>query len=343
MAICKINFIKILAIIFSLFLLNTQVLADIKENLDKLEKLFVSGKITKKEYQKAKTILYEMEKVNTKDKIGTKRTSKVFKINTFKDSKEKYEKKELLFGDYRIYTHRPGGIKIRRLSDNKQLVVISDKFKVKYYNGGEKIYNVEIDLERLNIGLYYQDVQILKWTGKYVKKHQANFFQINTSTNEPFHYYISLHDGKSIALNIKKFDKKIDKAVAKAKVRLASKHGITLDQIEYILKKRKAKKNKELAKIIGTEINLAIEQDLEDALNATIGEELAAEFDNIILEGMEQEFATAVDEAISEAVAAGVSAAAAQAAIEAMLAVYAAGGTDEEAMAACRSHAGDAC
>ena len=81
----------------------------------------------------------------------------------------------MLFGDYRIYTHRPGGIKIRRLSDNKQLVVISDKFKVKYYNGGEKIYNVEIDLERLNIGLYYQDVQILKWTGKYVKKHQANF------------------------------------------------------------------------------------------------------------------------------------------------------------------------
>ena len=58
---------------------------------------------------------------------------------------------------------------------------------------------------------------------------------------------------------------------------------------------------------------------------------------------MEQEFASAVDEAIAEAVAAGVSAAAAQAAIEAMLAVYAAGGTDEEAMAACQSHAGDAC
>ena len=48
---------------------------------------------------------------------------------------------EMLFGDYRIYTHRPGGIKIRRLSDNKQLVVFSDKFKIKYYNDGEELFD----------------------------------------------------------------------------------------------------------------------------------------------------------------------------------------------------------
>ena len=58
---------------------------------------------------------------------------------------------------------------------------------------------------------------------------------------------------------------------------------------------------------------------------------------------MEQEFASAVDSAVQEAVEAGISAATARAAIAAIMEVYARGGTDEEAMAACRSHAGDAC
>ena len=333
---------KLLAMIFLALTLIGNLYADIEKNLDKLEQLFESGKITKKEYRKAKKILYEMENVNNHRK-KEKNQNKFLRVNTYKDSSEKYEKNEIVFNDYRIYTHRPGGIKIRSIQNNKQLVVISDKFKAKYYNGGDKIFNLETDLEELEIILNFKGVEILRWVGKYVAKHQANFFQVTTATNEPFHYYITLKDGKSVALNIKKFDKKIDKAVAKAKVRLAQKHNITLEQIDYILKKQKSKKNKELEKIIGTEVKLVIDKDLEDALNKTIGEEMAAEFDSIILEGMEQEFTSAIDSAIAEAVAAGVSAAAAAAAIEAMLAVYAAGGTDAEAMEACRSHAGDAC
>ena len=333
---------KLLAMIFLALTLIGNLYADIEKNLDKLEQLFESGKITKKEYRKAKKILYEMENVNNHRK-KEKNQNKFLRVNTYKDSSEKYEKNEIVFNDYRIYTHRPGGIKIRSIQNNKQLVVISDKFKVKYYNGGDKIFSLETDLEKLEIFLNFKNVELLKWTGKYVAKHQANFFQVTTITNEPFHYYITLKDGKSVALNIKKFDKKIDKAVAKAKVRLAQKHNITLEQIDYILKKQKSKKNKELEKIIGMEVKLVIDKDLEDALNKTIGEEMAAEFDSIILEGMEQEFTSAIDSAIAEAVAAGVSAAAAAAAIEAMLAVYAAGGTDAEAMEACRSHAGDAC
>jgi len=333
---------KFFAIIFIAFIFIGNVCADIEKNLNKLEKLFESGKITKTEYRKAKKILYEMENVNNQRKEGTNQ-SKVLRVNTYKDSNEKYEKNEIILSDYRIYTHRPGGIKIRNTSNNKQLVVISDKFKVKYYNGGDKIFSLETDLEKLEIFLNFKNVELLKWTGKYVAKHQANFFQVTTITNEPFHYYITLKDGKSVALNIKKFDKKISKAVAKAKVRLASKYSMTLEQIDYILKKQKFKKTKELEKIIGNEVNLVMEKKLEAAFNRTIGDEMAAEFDSIIIEGMEQEFTTAIDSAIAEAVAAGVSAATAAAAIEAMLAVYAAGGTDAEAMAACRSHAGDAC
>ena len=45
-----------------------------------------------------------------------------------------FEKMEMVIGDYRIYTHRPGGIKIKRISDKKQLAVIGDNLKVKYSN-----------------------------------------------------------------------------------------------------------------------------------------------------------------------------------------------------------------
>ena len=60
-------------------------------------------------------------------------------------------------------------------------------------------------------------------------------------------------------------------------------------------------------------------------------------------DAIERELASAIDQAISEAVQLGISAEIAAAAIEAMIVVYALGGTDEEAMDACRSIAGDAC
>ena len=38
----------------------------------------------------------------------------------------------MIIGDYKIYTHRPGGIKIRRISDNKQLVVFQINIKLNF-------------------------------------------------------------------------------------------------------------------------------------------------------------------------------------------------------------------
>ena len=49
---------------------------------------------------------------------------------------------EMIIGDYRIYTHRPGGIKIRRISDGKQLAVYGDKMRMKYYNNSEKYFQM---------------------------------------------------------------------------------------------------------------------------------------------------------------------------------------------------------
>ena len=79
--------------------------------------------------------------------------SNSIKVNQFSNNKESYEKMEMLFGDYRIYTHRPGGLKIRRLSDNKQLVVFSDKFKIKFYNNGNKIFDFILDEKKENISI----------------------------------------------------------------------------------------------------------------------------------------------------------------------------------------------
>ena len=76
-----------------------------------------------------------------------------------------------------------------------------------------------------NEGVCHDDIKIFTWKGKLISKHNAYFFQLISYTNEPFHYYIKFNNGKSpIALNMKKFDDKIAKAVGKVKIKLAAKY-----------------------------------------------------------------------------------------------------------------------
>ena len=288
--------------------------------------------------------------------------SEVIKVNTLSNNKENYEKMEMLFGDYRIYTHRPGGIKIRRISDNKQLVVFSDKFKIKFYNDGDKLFDFILDEKKENISIKYKDIELFTWKGKYISKYQAYFFQIITYNNQPFHYYINLKAKPSSALNIEKFELKIAKAVSKAKIQIAAKYNITPELIELILKKRKLSTDKKIEKIVLEEkekLNKEIDKEIEDNIDKTlqaslsqevakqiedsIGKEIAKEFDSIIIDGMEDELASIIDEAVEEAIAVGVSQATAEAAVRAVMDVLAKGGTEEEAMEACRAIAGDAC
>ena len=188
-------------------------------------------------------------------------------------------------------------------------MVFSDKFKIKYYNDGEDLFDFILDEKDKKIYVKFKGVELLKWEGRFVAKHNAHFFQLVTFNDEPFHYYIVLNGGRQIALNLKKFTKKIDKAVAEVKIRLASKYNITLEQIELILKRRKDAKNKELEGIIGKKKDEILEEAFRDSvdkelakqLQETIGQAMAKEFDAIIIEGMEAEFASLVDEAIQEA------------------------------------------
>ena len=63
--------------------------------------------------------------------------------------------------------------------------------------------------------------KILHWEGRYIPHHKAFFYQVLTGNFVPFHFYIKMKARPAIALNMGEFNKKIDKAVRKAKERLA--------------------------------------------------------------------------------------------------------------------------
>jgi hypothetical protein len=281
----------------------------------------------------------------------------IFLTTTQLFSKNTSKKKQIIFDDYRVYSHRPGSVKIRRLSDNKQVLVLADKFKIKYYNNGEDIFNFYIDKKNKKVLINFDDFEILRWEGRYVEKYKANFYQIFTIHDKPFHYYIVLSSGKLVALDIEKFNKKIDKALAKTKKELALKFNLTPKQIELILKKKKQKVNNTLEVFIQNEYK---EKNIESArndsiikkeLDNTIGETLADEYYTAIQEAssevlgdaLSSELASRIDKEIAKAVEEGVSAAAAEAGIEAGLSVLAGGGTEAEARAACSAAAGSSC
>ena len=177
---------------------------------------------------------------------------------------------------------------------------------------------------------------------------------------KPFHFYITLDHGRQVALNMAKFNRKIERAIAKVKIELAARFNITQEQIELILKRRNQKITSEFGKIIQKKKDELIEQSSKEALTASIDQALAAELQATIGTAMANEFiaaieqasgeaidraisselASAIDQAIAEAVSAGISAAAAEAGIAAGLAVLAAGGSEQEAWDAACAAAG---
>ena len=349
-----------------------------KSRLAKLDSLYKEGVITKQEYNKAKAIILEMEensqkiinKAKTLKQENDTRLLRTVEIKKYKDNvgEESMELMEMTIGDFRIYSHRPGGIKVRRISDGQQLLVISDNLKVTYYGDSEDIIDIENNTQDKNnprLNLKIKKVPVISWKGKYVPKHRATFYQVMAIGNKPFQYYIKLtkKGNPVVGLNISKFDRKIENAVAKAKTRLAAKYEISIDEIDNIMKNRESKAVAQLESVIKKEEDKIMQASLDNLVDSAINEELAAELEKTIGEAManelvsaieaetgaaidqaiQDELAAAIDQAVAEAVQLGIDEATAAAAIQAMLDVYARGGTDAEAMAACQSIAGDAC
>ena len=69
---------------------------------------------------------------------------------------------EMTFSDFRIYTHRPGAMKIKRISDGKQLAVIGDNLKIKHFNNSNELITFEKATDTKSV-LKIGDVPILTW------------------------------------------------------------------------------------------------------------------------------------------------------------------------------------
>ena len=362
----------------------------LEKQIEVLEKLYKDGTLSKEEFEKTKNFLIQKdnkgENIDLKDLASESRAEYVLNIKKVAGTKN-WEKAEIFFGDYRIYTYRPGGIKVVRISDDKKLVQITDNYKIKYFNNGEKIIKIEktvykpmnlsegvekqisksvkdiseilsnpfkkrkkelFDTDSHKLEMFIEGKRILHYVGRYVKKHRAFFYQVLTDRSEAFHFYIRLDGKAAIALNMRYFNAKIDRAVRKAKKELAIEYNITEEEIQKIIDEK-----------VGEETNRAIEESMEsaisesvrEAIKQTIGQELSNMLVSAVEQAtgeaidsaIEQELATAIDQEIARAVEMGIDEAAVTAGWEAYFEVLAQGGTYEEANAAAYEACGSAC
>lgn len=362
----------------------------LEKQIEVLEKLYKDGTLSKEEFEKTKNFLTQKdnkgENIDLKDFASESRAEYVLNVKKVAGTKN-WEKAEIIFGDYRIYTYRPGGIKVVRISDDKKLVQITDNYKIKYFNNGEKIIKIEktvykpknlsegvekqisksvkdiseilsnpfkkrkkelFDTDSHKLEMFIEGKRILHYVGRYVKKHRAFFYQVLTDRSEAFHFYIRLDGKAAIALNMRYFNAKIDRAVRKAKKELAIEYNITEEEIQKIIDEK-----------VGEETNRAIEESMEsaisesvrEAIKQTIGQELSNMLVSAVEQAtgeaidsaIEQELATAIDQEIARAVEMGIDEAAVTAGWEAYFEVLAQGGTYEEANAAAYEACGSAC
>ncbi len=336
-----------------LLLLNLQH-TSASDDLEILKKMLNEGLISEEEFKIATSKSLNSETVSD-DRI------KIRKSTTSKNVK--FVKYEFYLDNYRIHTLGPGTIRADNLLTGETDLTIGGHFKSKINNDGKKNFELIVDKENLSAKLNYKGRMLINWTGKFVAHHSATFFQMQVLGYMPFHFYIMLPGKNPISVNIEKFNRKIERAVERVKKEMAIKFDISIDDIDKILERKNKSINDEIENVISEEKQKVIQeltdkyagQEITDAIREeiekTIGEEMAnaliSEIEQAtgqaIDDAIEKELADAINEAVAYAIQEGVSQAAAEAAIAAMLWVYAQGGTDEEAMEACRQFAGDAC
>ena len=406
-------FLYLLAILifyFSLFL--SVHSSNIEEELATIKKLFDDGILTLEEYEKTKSILIEKAGGETKNEPKIIKPS--YKVNIGKSNNNTYEKAELIFKDYRIYVYRPGGIFIKRISDDKKLVRITDQMKIKYYNDGSNIVKitkktiarpnlkealrettnevkdelnvykniinnpiksleifkdklkkasekpsellttfgrkkkVKFDPNAIKLEIFIDDVKLLHWEGRYVKSYRAFFYQVLTPDWTPFHFYIDLPARTSIALNMTKFNKKIDKAIRKAKKRIAAEFDVTEKEIDRIIEEQVGRETEEaINEAVKDEVKTAVEAAVAETLGTAISEGFISAIEAATGEAIDQavqsELAAAIDAEIARAVEAGIEEAAVAAGWQAYFDVLAAGGSEAQAVDAAYEACGAAC
>ena len=338
-------------IVFLVFLISNSF-ASITDDLLKLTEMYQQGLLTKEEFTKAKSILLEIEDIEKEEKKSntkitkkkdkkpiqknkvTKKKNKKIKIQRIftsegsKFTNKNFEKMKLLVGDYNIYTHRPGAVKIKQISSNKQLAVIGDKFKVKYYNGGQDILNIEVNKDSEELSLKINNSRVLLWKGKYIQQADATFYQILAMGRLPFHFYIKFDKAdNAVAINMEDFNRSIELAVEEAKKELSLKYNITLAEIESVIEENDmmAAYGEKIPVNLDIEPNVRKKNELYAKLKDSLGDEnftklnskVDSEMKNTIDDAINAEVKVAIDESIREAINSGLSAAALDAAVNA--------------------------
>lgn len=328
---------------------------DLDKQLDVIKKLFDDGVLSEEDYNKTKKILiskYEEKKQNESENYIADPSS--FQVNIEETHGKNWEKAEIIYKDYRVYTYRPGGIRVETSSGVK-LVQITDNFKVRYYNNGESLITIKMkkmklprlvdtinehaemiqDLSILDklfkkkekkkfdknahkLELFIEGRKVLHWEGRHVDKHHAFFYQVLTADFQSFHFYIRLSGKAAIALQMESFNRKIDNAVRAAKERLSVEHDITLEEIDNIINERV---NEEAGKAVEEGIKEAIEQSVSDAVAQSVGEAMSAG----LIAAIEEATGEAIDEAVEQELAD---------AIDAEIAAAVAAGIEEAAVTA---------
>ena len=128
--------LSLFRILLLILLLIKPLSATITDDLLKLSDLYKKGLLTTEEFKKAKTILLKIEKIKTSNDLKIKKKDKkivkksnnkddfsndikierIFSTDSSKYTNKSFEKMKLSIGDYIIYTHRPGAIKIKKKS-----------------------------------------------------------------------------------------------------------------------------------------------------------------------------------------------------------------------------------
>ena len=311
---------------------------DLDKQLDVIKKLFDDGVLSEEDYNKTKKILiskYEEKKQEESENYVA--DPSLFQLNIKETHGKNWEKAEIIYKNYRIYTYRPGGIRVETSSGVK-LVSITDNFKVKYYNNGESVITIKkkvmkmprvvdtlnehaealedgtildklfkkkkkkkFDKNAHKLELFIEGRKILHWEGRYVEKHRAFFYQVLTADFQSFHFYIRMAGRAAIALQMEFFNLKIDKAVRAAKERLSVEYDITMEEIDNIINE---KIQEEAGKAVEAGIKDAIEKSVSEAVAQSVGEAMSAG----LVAAIEEATGEAIDDALEAELAAAIDA-----------------------------------
>ena len=195
------------------------------------------------------------------------------------------------------------------------------------------------------------NAKILVWKGQYVQKAEATFYQMLAMGRLPFHFYIKLDIAdSSVALNMEKFNRRIELAVNEKKKELSSEFNITLAEIDQVINENDMLASygesipvnniydveDQLKLSLYSELKESIGDEKFNALNSKIGSSLNAKLSDAV----NREVRVAIDDSIREAIHSGISTAALEAGLQALLDALASGASWAEAMAAGSSACG---